>query len=115
MYSGLGQLGAAAATAGNAGPVNPATSSAMPPVAPGGSAAAAAAAGLAPGGGGGNELSFAAVNQQFPREVEDEANSYFQRIYTQPDSNAGAPPISIDEVETDTVFLFALYPYNALL
>ena len=98
MYSGLGQLGAAAATAGNATPVNPATSSAMPPVAPGGSAAAA---GLAPGGGG-NELSFAAVNQQFPREVEDEANSYFQRIYTQPDSNAGAPPISIDEVKTDT-------------
>ena len=105
MYSGLGQLGAAAATAGNAAAVNPATSSAMPPVAPGGSATAAAA-GLAPGGGG-NELSFAAVNQQFPREVEDEANSYFQRIYTQPDSNAGAPPISIDEVEADT-FVLAL-------
>ena len=72
-------------------------------MAPGGSTAAA---GLAPGSGG-NELSFAAVNQQFPREVEDEANSYFQRIYTQPDSNAGAPPISIDEVEADT-FVLAL-------
>jgi CCR4-NOT transcription complex subunit 1 len=34
------------------------------------------------------------MNQQFTKEVEDEANSYFQRIYNQPPH----PTMSIDEV-----------------
>ena len=37
---------------------------------------------------------FPAVNQQFSKEIEDEANSYFQRIYNHPPH----PTISIDEV-----------------
>lgn len=43
-----------------------------------------------------NELSsiFPDMNQQFTREVEDEANSYFQKIYNQPPN----PTMSIDEV-----------------
>ena len=34
------------------------------------------------------------MNQQFTKEVEDEANSYFQRIYNQPPHHT----MSIDEV-----------------
>ena len=34
------------------------------------------------------------VNQQFSKEIEDEANSYFQRIYNHPPH----PTISIDDV-----------------
>ena len=43
-----------------------------------------------------SELSsiFPDVNQQFTKEVEDEANSYFQRIYNQPPY----PTMTIDEV-----------------
>ncbi|XP_060561916.1 CCR4-NOT transcription complex subunit 1-like [Ruditapes philippinarum] len=37
---------------------------------------------------------FPDMNQQFTKEVEDEANSYFQRIYNQPPH----PTMSIDEV-----------------
>lgn len=37
---------------------------------------------------------FSEQNQQFTKEVEDEANSYFQRIYNQPPH----PTMSIDEV-----------------
>jgi CCR4-NOT transcription complex subunit 1 len=53
--------------------------------------------GLGQGGGssGGDVSSiFPAVNQQFSKEIEDEANSYFQRIYNHPPH----PTISIDEV-----------------
>ena len=43
-----------------------------------------------------SELSsiFPDVNQQFTKEVEDEANSYFQRIFKQPPY----PTMTIDEV-----------------
>lgn len=34
------------------------------------------------------------MNQHFSKEIEDEANSYFQRIYNHPPH----PTISIDEV-----------------
>lgn len=37
---------------------------------------------------------FSDISQQFSTEVEDEANSYFQRIYNQPPH----PTMSIDEV-----------------
>lgn len=37
---------------------------------------------------------FPDIQQQFSKEVEDEANSYFQRIYNQPPT----PTMSIDEV-----------------
>ena len=37
---------------------------------------------------------FSETNQQFSKEVEDEANSYFQRIYNQPPH----PTMSINEV-----------------
>ena len=45
---------------------------------------------------GGADLSsiFPEMNQQFTKEIEDEANSYFQRIYNHPPH----PTISIDEV-----------------
>ena len=45
-------------------------------------------------GGGDMSSIFPAVNQQFSKEIEDEANSYFQRIYNHPPH----PTISIDEV-----------------
>ena len=37
---------------------------------------------------------FPEMSQQFSKEIEDEANSYFQRIYNHPPH----PTISIDEV-----------------
>jgi len=40
------------------------------------------------------------VNQQFNKDIEDEANSYFQRIYNQPPH----PTLSVDEVGVDWIF-----------
>ena len=37
---------------------------------------------------------FPSMNQQFSKEIEDEANSYFQRIYNHPPH----PTISTDDV-----------------
>ena len=34
------------------------------------------------------------MNQQFSKEIEDEANGYFQRIYNQPPN----PTLSVDDV-----------------
>ncbi len=48
----------------------------------------------APGQGNDGSNIFAAVTQQFSKEIEDEANSYFQRIYNHPPH----PTITIDEV-----------------
>ena len=52
------------------------------------------APGATPVSGDGSSI-FPAVNQQFSKEIEDEANSYFQRIYNHPPHPTN---ISIDEV-----------------
>ena len=59
-----------------------------------GAAAAVAAVGGAGAGTGDMSSVLPAMNQQFSKEIEDEANSYFQRIYNHPPH----PTISIDEV-----------------
>lgn len=42
------------------------------------------------------------ANQHFSKEIDDEANSYFQRIYNHPPH----PTMSVDEVCTDIIHLF---------
>jgi CCR4-NOT transcription complex subunit 1 len=53
---------------------------------------------------------FPALNQNFPTEIEDEANGYFQRIY----NNAPNPTISIDEVLQLTCSFKLNYVVNTL-
>lgn len=45
------------------------------------------------------------ANQHFSKEIDDEANSYFQRIYNHPPH----PTMSVDEVSSHTVMLFYQY------
>lgn len=42
------------------------------------------------------------ANQHFSKEIDDEANSYFQRIYNHPPH----PTMSVDEVCSDFIFFF---------
>lgn len=41
------------------------------------------------------------ANQHFSKEIDDEANSYFQRIYNHPPH----PTMSVDEVRSNVHFL----------
>lgn len=42
------------------------------------------------------------ANQHFSKEIDDEANSYFQRIYNHPPH----PTMSVDEVCSKTFYFF---------
>lgn len=43
------------------------------------------------------------ANQHFSKEIDDEANSYFQRIYNHPPH----PTMSVDEVCCDIILFFS--------
>ena len=45
-----------------------------------------------------NDLVAGLGNQQFNKDVEDEANSYFKRIFNTASSQPGVAPLTVDEL-----------------